>query len=145
MRFLYDENLDETAVRAIAVLGEREGEQHEHIVDHAGRGLKDPEIPPLCARLDVRALVTVNHKDFGARKVYFQALISAGVSVVVIRPGKGRFPPEQQTSVITRHLSRIRHELHAARAPCLVKVSQSGVARRSLEDLVAEFDASDRK
>lgn len=145
MRFLHDENLDETACAAVAMLGTLSGDLHEHITEHAPRGTLDPEIPPLCQSLEVTALVTVNYKDFGARKVYYQALLAAGVSVVVIRPGKGRFTPEQQASILTRHMARIRFELNAAEGPTLVKVTQTDVGRRSLDELIAEFESGQRK
>lgn len=145
MRFLYDENLDELTTEAIAVLGAHSGDKHTHILEHSQSGLEDPDIPPLCKSLKVTSLITVNYKDFGARKVYYQSLLAAGVSVVVIRPGKLRFTPEQQTSTITRHLSRIRRELESADAPILLKVTQSEVARRSLDELVEEFESGRRK
>jgi hypothetical protein len=51
-------------------------------------GLSDPEIPGYCRRNGIAALVSANVKDFGARLVLYEALLRAGISVVVLRPGK---------------------------------------------------------
>jgi hypothetical protein len=54
-------------------------------IAHRGIGTPDDEVARICRREGAAALLTANYKDFAAKIVYYQALLSAGVSVVVLR------------------------------------------------------------
>ncbi|MHB8513663.1 MAG: DUF5615 family PIN-like protein [Actinomycetota bacterium] len=138
MRFLLDEDLSPKTADSLAALGEDFG-YFEHITTQHGSGRKDPEIPPICRAGRFDSLITANVKDFGARKLYYQALLSERISVVVVRPGKVKFDPLGQVHIISSHLRRVIVLLQEARGPVLIVVTPSEARIRTLEELLAEF------
>lgn len=141
MKCLLDENLDPSTARSLDALVSSEGDSFTHLLDHAKPGTPDDEIPPICARLGVTALVTVNVRDFGARKVYFQSLLANDVSVVVLRPGGTvKFFPEKQVAMIAMNLARIRVLLQPAAGAILIRATWSGAQPKDLDELLAEIE-----
>ena len=53
---------------------------------YRGRKIPDERVPGICRREGAAALLSINVHDFAARLVYFQALLGAGVSAIVLRP-----------------------------------------------------------
>lgn len=143
MNFLLDEMWNERLAPALSLLSDED--QFRHVAAEGHGGTLDADIPPLCNDLNTDVLITVNVTDFGARKVLYQALLDAGVTVVVVRPGRGRFDTNQQMSVLTRHLERIRREIARSEAPRLVVVTQSDVRVRTLDDLIAEMSREGKR
>jgi len=56
-----------------------------HLLDVAAISTADPDIPAICQRESFAVLVSINVKDFGARKHIYDAVISAGIHVLVLR------------------------------------------------------------
>ncbi len=84
-------------------------------------------------------------KDFGAKKVIYQALLDDGVNVVVVRAGRSKLKIATQVSILSGAYERVRTLWATADGPALVRVSAGGAAElRSLRDLEEEFAAGDR-
>lgn len=116
-----------------------------HIRDDLGRGgAQDPEIPPLCRDEGIDVLVTMNVRDFGARKHYYASLIEHGVHVIVVRPGKLQPDAGQQLSLGAGAHSGVRKLLASATEPSLVRVTHSGATVTSLQELLREIDGRER-
>jgi hypothetical protein len=144
VRYLLDEQLHEVVAKSVALLGERAGDEFIHILSVRGQGTKDPDIPGLCAEHGIGCLVTANVRDFGARKVYYQALLAEGLHVVVLRPGKGQFYEEEQLALLSKSYRSIRSLLDSAAGPLLLVCTPSTVRDRSIDDLIEEFDEGRR-
>ena len=144
MRYLLDENLDrKTAVAMDAIAADRDA--FAHILGIADEGTPDEDIPALCRRHGFETLISVNVKDFGARKVIYQALLDEGVNVVVIRAGRAKLKIATQLSILSGAYERVRALFAAADGPGLIRVSAGGTAQiRSLQELEEEFAAGDR-
>lgn len=139
MRFLLDENLQASIARVLSVLGESYGDDFVHIDDIGASGAKDPDIPRLAIDNGGGCLVTVNVRDFGAKKELYEALLAEGLHVCVLRPGKERFTGDQQISMITRHYVRLREMLSSAAKPILTRATWSSLKVRTLEELRSDF------
>ena len=139
MKFLLDENLHPQMAEILTILGRDDGHEFIHILSVAPPGTEDSVIPGLCRDREIQVLVTVNHKDFGARKALYKALIDAHVSVVVVRPGRLRFVKANQAMVLTGAYPTFTKYAVEAQNPTLIKVTPSGTVTRSLEELEAEI------
>ena len=144
MRYLLDENLDrKTAVAMDAIAAP--GDAFAHILSVADEGTPDERIPALCRQHGFATLISVNVKDFGARKVIYQALLDEGVNVVVVRAGKAKLKVATQLSILSGAYERVHALFAAADGPSLIRVSAGGAAQiRSLQELEEEFAAGDR-
>lgn len=144
MRYLLDENLDAKTAAAMDAIA-AEGDGFAHILTIAAEGTPDQDIPALCRHHDFDILVSVNVKDFGARKLIYQALLDAGVNVIVIRAGKAKLKVATQVSILSGAYERVRILFAMADGPALIRVTAGGTAQlRSLQDLEDEFAAGDR-
>lgn len=134
MKVLLDENLWVGLPTALNVFSSRQGLEFDHI-NNISPGAQDPEIPNLCYEHGFTALVTVNVKDFGARRFIFEALLEAGISVVVLRPPKRAvLTPEVQNSMLSRHLKSLARFLQ--RGQCLLlNLTDSGINPTDLKQL----------
>ena len=113
MRVLLDENLWPELATALNAFEERYHLRFTHIND-VEPGAQDEDIPAICERLGATALVSANVRDFGARRVLFEALLEAGVSVIVPRPSRRvTLTPEVQMSMLMRHIKSIAATLRA--------------------------------
>ncbi|MDP9444132.1 MAG: DUF5615 family PIN-like protein [Actinomycetota bacterium] len=79
MRYLLDEQLSESAAKCLNGLVGRDPETVRHMTDLVPQGLEDDDIPPLCQQHGVATLITMNVRDFGAKKHYYAALLAHGV------------------------------------------------------------------
>jgi hypothetical protein len=139
VNFLLDEDLKQTIAPVLDALGKENGDSFAHILDHTASGTLDENIPALCRERGIQTLITVNVRDFGAKKVYYQALLDAQIHVVVIRPGKLKLFRERQVGIISMHYQAIKQHLEAATGPTLVRVTPGGAEPRTLDELVEEF------
>src|SRR4051794_33907493 len=131
--------------RGMTAVGSAFDEEWVHIRDVLGRGgAQDPEIPPLCRDEEIDVLVTMNVRDFGARKHYYASLIENGVHVVVVRPSKLQPDAGQQLSLVSGAHTAIRRLLAAATEPSLVRVTHGGAGVTSLPDLLLEIEGGKR-
>lgn len=144
MRYLFDENLDrKTAAAMDAIASNDDG--FAHILTIADAGTADEDIPALCRQYGFDVLVSVNVKDFGAKKVIYQALLDKGVNVVVVRGGKAKLKVATQLSILAAAYERVRTLFATADGPALIRVTSGGSAQlRTLQDLQEEFAAGDR-
>jgi hypothetical protein len=137
VRVLVDEQLNGLVATTWSSLVE-DDDAAVHIYDlHAG-GTDDADIPALCEHHGINVVFTMNVRDFGAKLTLYQALMAAGVSVVVARP-KQNLDRGQQAALFLQHGARIRRLLDEADGPILISASASGVRERSLEELTAEI------
>lgn len=115
MKIILDEQLDPRSADVLNVMESRHDCTFVSLQDLAPPKTQDIEIPNICRQNSAVALVTADVKDFGAKTVHFRALLEAGVSVITLRPQK--------------------------RASVLVRINNSGISVRDLEDLVIEIDS----
>lgn len=105
-------------------------------------GADDAEVARICRQQGAAALLTTNYKDFGAKLVYFQALVEAGVSVIFPRqPNQKTEVPDvdYQVDLIEPHLEGIIRRLRSTDEALLFTVNKSGVRRRPLRELIDEL------
>lgn len=144
MKYLLDEQLDEVVAESMTPIGTKFGDEFTHILAIRDQGTPDQEIPVLCRNEGAECLISANVRDFGARKFYYQALLTEGLHVVVLRPGKGKFYEEEQLSLLSRSYRRIRSITGTATEPRMLACTPSNVRDRSIEDLIEEFDRGRR-
>jgi hypothetical protein len=138
VRVILDEMLWPELATALNAFEQRHGVAFLHINDLAP-GAQDEDIPEICREHNATALVSANVSDFGARRVLFEALLEAGVSVIVPRPSKrATLTPELQGAMLVRHLQRIASALRSSEGHLLLKLTEGGVVETSLEQLTRE-------
>ena len=102
-------------------------------------GAQDEDIPDICRGQEANALVSANVRDFGARRVIFEALLEAGVSVIVPRPSRrATLTPNVQMAMLIRHIPSIASALRDNQGPVVLKVIEGGVTEITLEQLSRE-------
>jgi predicted nuclease of predicted toxin-antitoxin system len=138
VRIILDEQLDPALADVLNVLRNRHGCTFISLRHLAPPKTQDIEIPEICRNHGAVALGTADVKDFGAKRVYFEALLEAGVSVVTLRPQKRIHVLEAQTALLLQWSREVAGALRAAREPLLIRVNNSGVSPRSLQELIEE-------
>ena len=111
---------------------------------YRNRSVPDTEVPEICRREGAAALLTINYKDFARHLVYYQALLNAGVSAVVLRqPNPSTAVPDvdYQVALIRPRLRNIVRRLEGAEEPLLFVVNESGARIRRLQELIDQFSA----
>jgi hypothetical protein len=145
VKYLVDEQMSGVVARGMRPVGASFDEEWVHVRDDLGRGgIQDPDIPPLCRDEQVGVLVTMNVRDFGARKFYYASLVEHGIHVVVVRSGKQQPDPAQQLGLVAGAHSGIRRLLGGTLGPSLVKVTHSGATVTTLEALLQEIESKRR-
>jgi hypothetical protein len=140
VRVILDENLWPELATALNAFEQRYHLSFLHI-NEVAPGAKDEDIPAICREQGAAALVSANVRDFGARRVIFEALLEAGVSVIVPRPSKRAvLTPEVQMAMLMRHIKRIASTLRKGRGHLLLKLTEGGVTEISLEQLSREVE-----
>ena len=138
MRIILDENLWPELATALNAFKQRYHITFLHIND-ISPGAQDEDIPAICREQEATALVSANVRDFGARRVIFEALLEAGVSVIVPRPSRrATLTPNVQMAMLIRHIPRIASALRGNQGPVLLKVTEGGVTEITLEQLSRE-------
>jgi hypothetical protein len=137
VRIVLDENLWPELATALNAFESRYNLTFLHINEIAP-GARDEDIPEICRQQGAAALVSANVRDFGARRVIFEALLEAGVSVIVPRPSRrAALTPEVQMSMLIRHIQKIASALRG-QDRLLLKLTEGGIAEISLEQLIRE-------
>ena len=140
MRVLLDENLWPELAIALNAFEQRYNLSFIHINDVAP-DVQDDDIPAICRELGATALVSANVRDFGARRIIFEALLEAGVSVIVPRPSRRvTLTPEVQMSMLMRHIKSIAAALRRDQGQLLLKITEGGVTEISIEQLIKEAE-----
>jgi hypothetical protein len=138
VRIILDENLWPELAAALNAFERRYKLTFLHI-NEIEPGAQDEDIPEICRQHGAAALVSANVRDFGARRVIFEALLEAGVSVIVPRPSKrAALTPEVQMSMLIRHIQKIATALRGGQGQLLLKLTEGGVTEISLEQLIRE-------
>lgn len=138
MRIILDENLWPELATALNAFEQRYHLTFIHINDIAP-GAQDGDIPDICREHGATALVSANVRDFGARRIIFEALLEAGISVIVLRPSKrATLTPEVQMAMLIRHIPRITTALRNSQSYLLLKLTEGGVMEITLEQLGRE-------
>ena len=139
MRIILDEMLWPELATALNAFEQRQGLTFLHINEIAP-GAQDEDIPNICREYQATALVSANVRHFGARRVLFEALLEAGVSVIVPRPSKrATLTPEVQGAMLFRHLGKIADVMRNAQGQVLLKLTEGGITETSLEHLSREI------
>lgn len=138
MRVILDEQLDPALADVLNVLRKRHGCTFISLRHLAPPKTQDIEIPGICREHGAVALATADVKDFGAKRVYFEALLEAGVSVVTLRPQKRIHVLEAQSALLLQWSREVAGALSSATEPLLIRVNNSGVSPRSLQELIEE-------
>jgi len=139
VRIILDEQLDPTLADVLNVLWSRHGCTFVSLRHLAPPKTQDIEIPGICNEHGAAALVTADVKDFGAKRVYFEALIEAGVSVVTLRPQRRTHVLEAQTALLLQWSQEVAAALRDTAEPILIRVNNSGVSPRNLQELIKEI------
>lgn len=106
------------------------------------RSIPDDEVARICNREGAAALLTANYTDFAARIVYYQALLSEGISAVVLRQPNPRTDTpdvDYQVALIEAHLRNITRRLEKTNEPLLFILNKSGLRIRRLQELVEQL------
>ncbi len=111
---------------------------------YRNRSIPDTEVPEICRREGAAALLTINYKDFARHLIYYQALMNAGVSAVVLRQPNPRtnIPDvDYQVALIQPRLRSIVARLEQTQEPLLFVVNKSSVRTEHLQTLINRFSA----
>jgi hypothetical protein len=106
---------------------------------YRGRRVPDERMPEICRSEDAVALITINYKDFASELVYLQALLDAGVSVIVLRQPNPRMDTPDvyyQVALIEPHLRYIVRRLTRTDEPLLFVMNKKGRRVRRVQDLM---------
>lgn len=141
MKVVLDEQLDPVTAAVLNVTTHRHGCTFVSLRELAPPKTQDIDIPEICRRNAAVALVTADVKDFGAKVVYFRALLEAGISVITLRPQKRGAVLEAQTALLLNWSREVAGVLRSASMPVLIRVNNSGISARNLEELVEEISA----
>ena len=138
MKVILDENLWPELATALNAFEQRYHLRFVHINDIAP-GAQDPDIPDICRQQGAKAIVSANVRDFGARRLIFEALLEAGVSVIVPRPSRrATLTPEIQMAMLIRHIQKIAAALRGGQGQLLLKITEGGLTEIDLEQLIRE-------
>jgi predicted nuclease of predicted toxin-antitoxin system len=77
VNIILDEQLDPRSAAVLNVVEDRHGCTFVSLRDLAPPKTPDIEIPNICRQNNAVALMTADIKDFGAKAVYFRALLEA--------------------------------------------------------------------
>lgn len=141
MKILSDEDtIWEELMRRLTVLGAPYGCSFVSFPHrYRGRRIPDEQVPGICQGEDAAALITINYKDFASELVYLQALLDAGVSVIVLRQPNPRMDTpdvDYQVALIEPHLRFIVRQLERTTEPLLFVMNKRGRRVRRVQDLV---------
>lgn len=106
---------------------------------YRNHSIPDEDVPDICRREGAAALITINYKEFASKVVYLQALLDAGVSVIVLRqPNPRTYTPDvdYQVALIEPHLRNIVRQLRRTDEPLLFMMNRSGPRIERLQDLI---------
>ena len=136
MRVLLDENLSpELAYRL-----NRYAKEHEcTFVPFPSQdyGASDDEVPGVCRREQVVALLTADRRDFAAKDVYRRGLLEAGVSVAVMKTyASQEFTLETQVFRVLEYLPNLVGALRDAEEPLQISLDKSRLRKTGLQELL---------
>jgi len=138
---LMDEDLSSPVLAArLNSLSGESGCTFQTLPEHA-EGLDDADLPQVCLQEGAVALLTHDKSDFGAEISVQQAVVTAGVSVVMLRlPNDKTQRPDLNflAGRIIEHLPDIVEALAGAQESLLITVRKDKVNLRNLPDLLRQ-------
>jgi hypothetical protein len=142
VRYLLDECLSGMAAQAMTVLAP--SAEFIHLLDVAAMSTADPDIPAICKEGAFDVLVSINVKDFGARKHIYESVILAGIHVLVLRR-QPRQPTDLwwQASLLARHYPKYSKVFRNASEATLASMSDSGVRELTFAEIMLEIAAQE--
>lgn len=104
----------------------------------AHMGADDGDVPGIARDVGATALLSINVKDFGAKEVYFRALVAAGVSVVSLRVrNNDKGGRESIMNTLMKHAGKIAKSLNSSGESVVISVDKSRVRpARSLQEIL---------
>ena len=109
---------------------------------YRNRSIPDHEVAKICRDEGAAGLLTANYTDFAARIVYYQALLSEGISAVVLRQPNPRTDTpdvDYQVALIEPYLQNIIRRLERTNEPLLFILNKSRPRVRRLQELVDQL------
>lgn len=109
---------------------------------YRNRSIPDEEVPEICRREGASVLLSANYKEFARHLVYYQALLSTGVSAIVLRqpnPDTVEADVDYQVALIEPHLHNIVRRLEQTDEPLLFVINKSGIRIKRLQELMDQF------
>jgi len=141
VKVLMDEDLSSPALVArLNAISEQSGCTFQTLPEHA-EGSDDTDLPDVCQQEGAVAILTHDKSDFGAEIAVQQAVVTAGVSVVVLRlPNEKTQRPDLNflASRIMEHLPEIVEALENAQDSLLIAVRKDRVVPRNLAELLQQ-------
>lgn len=98
----------------------------------------------MCRSERYDALVTLNVRDFGARRHYYASLSAHRVHVIVMSPGRTQPDMAQQAAMMIGQSNKVRGWLEEAAEPLQVTVRRQDARRRTIDQLVQEIETGRR-
>lgn len=93
------------------------------------RSIPDEEVPDICRSEGASALLTTNYVDFARHELYFQALVSQGISAIVLKqpnPKTEVADVNYQVALLEPRMRNIVRRLEQEVEPLLFVVNKSG-------------------
>lgn len=109
---------------------------------YRGRSIPDEEVPELCRSEGASALLTTNYVDFARHELYFQALVSQGISAIVLKqpnPKTEVADVNYQVALLEPRMRNIVRRLEQEEEPLLFVVNKSGSRWNRLQELIDRF------
>jgi hypothetical protein len=138
VRILLDENLSPELANRL----NRNAKEHECTFvpfPPQDYGATDDEVPSVCRREGVAALLTADRRDFAAKDVYRRGLLKAGVSVAVMKTyASQEFTLEAQSFRVLEYLPSLVGALREAEKPLQISLDKSRMRKTTLQELLGE-------
>ncbi len=136
-----DEDLSSPILAArLNALSAESGCTFQTLPEHA-EGSDDADLPEVCLQEGAVALLTHDKSDFGAEIAVQQAVVTAGVSVVMLRlPNQKTQRPDLDflAGRVIEHLPSIVEALEDAQDSLLITVRKDKVNPRNLPELLRQ-------
>ena len=111
---------------------------------HRNLAIPDEQVPEICRHEGAAALLSTNYKEFARHLIYYQALLNAGISAIVLRQPNPRTDTpdvDYQAALIEPHLRNIVRRLERTNEPLLFVINKSGIRSNRLQDLIDRSSA----
>jgi hypothetical protein len=144
VRYLLDECLSDLTAKTMAVFGAPD----EFVYIRAlpgGQGADDPDISTICADEGFSTLITINVKDFGARRAIYEKVITDGINVLVLRTRSrtGATTNNWQVRLLAGEYPRYSTLFNSATRATLAVLTESGVRTTTMDEIITEIEARD--
>jgi hypothetical protein len=110
-----------------------------------GQGADDPDVSAICAEEGFGTLITINVKDFGARRAIYEKAIDDGINVLVLRTRRrtGATTNDWQVRLLAGEYPRYSTLFNNAAQATLAVLTESGVRATTMDEIMTEIEARD--